>query len=101
MFFPLLDTETHKIVDQDRIRVAIPADHSGRPLQRSSSSIVKGVNATRVKIEMIGIRTRAVVVWILGRSDSQTTGHAQDVGNANFGARITCALPLGDGRGLR
>src|SRR2546429_154096 len=58
---------------------------------------MEGVNTTCVEIQVIRIGARRIVVWVLGRVDSQPARHLQDVGNSDLSARIARTLPLRHG----
>ena len=54
------------------------------------------IDASRIKIQMVWIRTKRIVVRILGRSDPKSARHMENVLNADFGARVFRYLPFGD-----
>src|SRR6266571_2675012 len=58
IFLPtLFHAEAYQIVDQYRIGVVIASDRVRWPLQRSRRSVVKGIDAASIKVQMIRIRT--------------------------------------------
>src|SRR5258708_22836836 len=88
------DTEPDQIADQDRIGVVIASDGVGRPLQWPCRRVMEGIDAAGIKVDVIRIRSRWVIIRVLGRLDPKPARHVKYIRNAYFGARVAVRLPF-------
>src|SRR4029077_18717335 len=81
-FTTLLDCELDQIADQHWISVTVTSNCVGRPLLRTCGSIMVKIDSSRIKIQMVRIRTRRIIIGVLGRSNPKSARHMEKVLNA-------------------
>src|SRR5258708_12987903 len=87
------DTEPDQIADQDRIGVVIASDGVGRPLQWPCRRVMEGIDAAGIKVDVIRIRSRWVIIRVLGRLDPKPPPHLKDTPISYFSPPPPPPLP--------